>query len=78
MKAGLSCSLWLLKCSSDDPVTKWLSGSKIVSQNPITAFHKFCPLNMCPQPSEFFNLKIKAEKKKQINHLLDINNTGVP
>lgn len=61
-RRACSRSLWLLKCGSDDSVTKWLRGSKIVSQNPITALHEFCPLHMCPQPSEFFNLKIKAEK----------------
>lgn len=57
--------LWLLKCSSNHSVTKGLGGSKIVSQNPITAFHKFCPLNVCPQPSKFFNLKRKRNKINQ-------------
>ena len=61
-----SCFLWLLKCSSNDSVTEWLSGSKIVSQNPITALHELCPLHMCPQPSKFFNLKIKAEQNRLI------------
>lgn len=51
-----SQSPWLLKCSSNDSVTQGLGRSKIVSQNPIATFYKFCPLNVCPQPSKFFYL----------------------
>ena len=68
-----SCSLQLLKRGSNDSVTEWLSGSKIVSQNPITAFHKLCPFCVCPQPSKFFNLKIKAEQNRLITTRLQFH-----